>query len=71
MALSLFPSGVGGVSDSSAGNAQFEISPDGGWFSVPVELSFQLLPEPTGELLGLTALLSLGALAAQRKRRVS
>ena len=59
-----------GVSDSSAGNTHYEVLA-GGWFAVPVEVSFQLLPEPSGELLGLTALLSLGALAAQRKRRVS
>ena len=60
-----------GGSDMSAGNAHYEISATDSWSAVPVDLSFQLLPEPTGELLALTALLSLGALAIQRKRRVS
>jgi hypothetical protein len=60
-----------GASDMSAGNTHYKVPPDGEWSPVPVEMSFQLLPEPSAELLGLTALLALGTLAVQRRRRVS
>lgn len=59
-----------GASDTlPGGNTHYENTLEGGWISVPVEMSFQLLPEPSNALLGSSALLLLGALAVQQKRR--